>query len=97
MLQTITDPQNLAYIKAAESYSLLKPITGQVQIKSKPMKYFSQKLLQHGWCHIHKSYMVNPLFVKAVTIDHIEIINGELLPLSRRKRKSVFQWLKAHN
>ncbi len=86
--------ENAQYMKAAESYSLLFFTNKKVEIKTRPMKFFSEKLYQLGWCKIHKSFMVNPLFVEKITDDRDQIclISGEVLPISRRNQKEVLRW-----
>ncbi len=86
--------QNLAYIKAAESYSIFVSDKGLSEIKSRPLKKYAQFLEEIGWCRIHRSYLVNPFFVKSIAEDreNIYIQNGAVLPISRRNLKAVLQW-----
>ncbi len=85
---------NAAYLKASESYCLVVLPSGKYNMESRPMKYFEQTLLSNGWCKIHKSYLVNPNFVKHISEDKegVYLENGTLLPISRRKRKEVMAW-----
>jgi DNA-binding LytR/AlgR family response regulator len=86
--------QTALYIQASESYSIVFQVIGKPFIKSKPLKNYAQNLFDNGWCRIHRSYLVNPFFVDSITECRTNIClqNGEVLPISRRKLKSVLKW-----
>jgi two-component system, LytTR family, response regulator len=90
-LQNIT---NGAYLQAAESYCIMVLQNGKQNLKSRPMKHFEQYLNDFGWLRIHKSFIVNPEFVKQISPDRESIFlqNGTSLPIARRKRKEVLKW-----
>lgn len=94
MSHQLQNPNTALYMQAAESYSLLKLENGNTQIKTRPMKFFEEKLSKNGWLKIHKSFMVNPLYVQSITNDRngIQLQNGQVLPISRRNKKEVFKW-----
>lgn len=85
---------SIAYFQAAQSYCLLVLGNGKVVVKSRPIKFFEQKLEADGWCRIHRSYMVNPEYVLEINNDRNSIClqNGKELPISRRLRKNVLKW-----
>lgn len=89
-----TNLQEVAYFQAAESYSIVVWPNGHTLMKSRPMKKFIPNLEAHGWCRIHRSYIVNPTFIGHISADRNRIClqNGESLPISRRLRKSVLAW-----
>lgn len=86
--------QNALYLQAAESYSIVVLDTGCQQMFSRPLKNYARKLEKNGWCRIHRSYLVNPVFVSAIAENRTSIClnNGAILPISRRNLKSVLQW-----
>jgi DNA-binding LytR/AlgR family response regulator len=90
-LQNIT---NGAYLQAAESYCIMVLQNGKQNLKSRPMKHFEQYLGNFGWLRIHRSFIVNPEFVKHVSENREAIFlqNGIELPISRRQRKAVLKW-----
>lgn len=94
MSHKITNIDQATYLKASESYCLIFLQNGKMNVKTRPMKYFETILTANGWCRIHKSYMVNPAFVRQVSTerDLLLMSNGIELPISRRKRKTVLQW-----
>lgn len=48
-----------------------------------------QKLQPYGFLRIHKGYLVNCGAVFCIRKDCVELVNGELLPLSRRRSAEV--------
>jgi DNA-binding LytR/AlgR family response regulator len=94
MKNKLNQPNELAYFKASESYSIAVSSDGKMEMKSRPMKYFAETLLANGWCQIHRSYFVNPAFVLQISEnrDSIYMKNGKELPISRRYRNLVLKW-----
>lgn len=94
MSHKIGNTQNALYIKAYESYSILQLTDGEQLIKTRPMKFFANKLLAIGWCKIHRSYMVNPVYINNINEDRngVCLQNGQILPISRRNKKLVLKW-----
>jgi two-component system, LytTR family, response regulator len=93
-MQKLNNISNAAYLQAAESYCIMVLQNGKTNMKSRPMKHFEQHLMNFGWLRIHRSYIVNPTFVKQVSEDRESIFlqNGTSLPIARRKRKEVLKW-----
>ncbi len=93
-MQTITNLNKTMYLQAAESYCIIVMNNGQTKLKSRPMKHFENHLYNCGWCRIHRSFIVNPTFIKQVSEnrDSIYLATGTILPISRRQRKSVLKW-----
>lgn len=94
MKNYIENSKEAAYVKAAESYSIIFWANGQKIVKPRPMKYYAASFEAQGWCRIHRSYMVNPIFTTNVTPDreYICLSDGTELPISRRLRKQVLKW-----
>lgn len=57
------------------------------------MKEMEARLQQDGFVRCHTSYIVNLNYVKGVKKLEIELITGELLPLSQPKRKEFMKAL----
>jgi two-component system, LytTR family, response regulator len=96
MKNYIENSQEAAYLKADESYSILFWANGQKLVKPRPMKHYAASFEAQGWCRIHRSYMVNPVFITHITPDreHIRLHDGTELPIARRKKKNVLKWRK---
>jgi two-component system, LytTR family, response regulator len=87
------------YFQAAQSYCIIFWADGRKLVKPKPIKHFAATLEANGWCRIHRTYMVNPAYVNFITSDRENIClnNGQELPISRRKLRSVLKWRKQIN
>lgn len=62
-------------------------------ICSKSMKEMEQALRSKGFARCHTSYIVNLFFVKGVKKLEIELITGEIIPISQPKRKEFMEQL----
>ncbi len=96
MKRYIENSQQAVYAKAYESYCILYWPNGKKLVKSRPMKHYSASFEAQGWCRIHRSYMVNPMFITSIAPDreHIQLLDGTELPISRRLKKQVLHWRK---
>ena len=59
----------------------------------KKMKEVEQELKDKGFARCHTSYIVNLFFVKGVRKLEIELITGEIIPISQPKRKEFMERL----
>ncbi len=82
------------YLQASESYCILVMQNGKIKMKSRPLKHFESRLFEFGWCRIHRSFIVNPMYIKEISTNRASILleTGAELPISRRLRKSVLKW-----
>lgn len=59
----------------------------------KSMKEMEQELKDKGFIRCHTSYIVNLFYVKGVKKLEMELITGEIIPISQPKRKVVMETL----
>lgn len=59
----------------------------------KSMKEMEQELSGKGFVRCHTSYLVNLYYVKGVKKLEMELITGEMLPISQPRRKEVMEEL----
>lgn len=59
----------------------------------KSMKEIERELSQKGFVRCHTSYIVNLFYVKGIKKLQIELITGEILPISQPKRKEFMERL----
>ncbi len=59
----------------------------------KSMKEMEQELQDRGFIRCHTSYIVNLFYVKGVNKLEMELITGEIIPISQPKRKGVMEKL----
>jgi two-component system LytT family response regulator len=66
-------------------------------ISSKTLRYFENQLDQFGFIRVHKSYLVNMVFVdKIITRDggNLLLRTGQLVPFVREKKADILDWFK---
>lgn len=59
----------------------------------KKMKEMEQELKDKGFARCHTSYMVNLFYVKGVKKLEIELVTGEIIPISQPRRKEFMERL----
>lgn len=68
---------------------------GKSVIASKPLKEYGEMLPSEDFVRIHKSHLVAKKFIDQVTNDDdVELTDGQILPLARRRRPLVLELLK---
>jgi DNA-binding LytR/AlgR family response regulator len=85
--------QNIISFIAQVDYTQINPLNGSVSIYAKTLKKFELELSeQKQFVRVNKSVIVNLLFVKTINKDAIELCNGTIVRISRR-RKKMFELL----
>lgn len=90
-LNTNNNFKEAAYLQAAQSYSIVVWSCGKMVVNCHPLKSYVGPLLANGWFRIHRSYLVNPLFIKNISEDwdFVAMESGKVLPISRRMKPVV--------
>lgn len=90
---------DIMYVQAEVNYSTFFFKTDQKrQTVAKSLKYYDQLLTVSGFHRVHQSYLVNLREVNRVNFVSegcLELYNGEKIPISRRKHKSLIEALEA--
>lgn len=77
------------YFEGNGTYQTLCGNDGEkVEIVSK-MRDLENSLSEHGFIRIHKGYLVNFRAIARIDAAEVTLVNGQKLPLSRRKSKEV--------
>ena len=72
--------------EAERNYTVVYYYNGHRDVYCLPLKRFHELLLNEpSFERIHKSYLVNRLYIKAITRDYVQLHNGQLLPVARRR------------
>ncbi len=91
------DPETIIYIKADNTYSEIHLTNGTKMIVSRSIKNFEEGLnLINSFCRIHKSYLVNTLFVDRYDKSNggwITLSNNVDLPLSNEKTEDFLKMI----
>lgn len=78
----------------------LESLTRQIRLHAVDNDYYfyagiskeEKKLAQFEFIRIHKSYIVNPLFIKRINKTNLTLKDGETLPVSERRLKAVYDY-----
>jgi DNA-binding LytR/AlgR family response regulator len=84
--------QTLSYIETYNRNLMLHTDTENI-LSYKKMKDMEAELSKHSFVRCHSGYLVNLFFIKRVEKLEIELINGEFIPISQLKRKTVMEKL----
>lgn len=79
------------------NYSKYMFENGDSLLVSKTLKHVEQQLDQLGFIRVHKSHLVNMVFVeKLITRDggYLKLKSSELIPISRDKKNQILEWFK---
>lgn len=79
-------PANIVFFEADVNYTIAHYNDGKKETFVKTLKHIEQKLNQHGFYRIHKSFLVNLEYIneKPTSFD-LELQNDYKLTISRRK------------
>jgi DNA-binding LytR/AlgR family response regulator len=89
--------QNIISFFAQGNYTQINPLKGSVSIYAKTLKKFELELSeQKQFVRVNKSVIVNLLFVNKINQDAIELCNGTIVKISRRRRKDLDEILSTH-
>lgn len=76
--------RNIRYIGAEDKYVMLYTTEGDF-LDRRSLQYFEDALEDMGFYRIHRKYMVNMRFHKALDEVYVFLTTGEKLPVSKRK------------
>lgn len=85
----------LKSIRYIETYNrnLMFHTEQETMICYKSMKEMERELCGKGFVRCHTSYMVNLFYIKGIKKLDIELISGEIIPVSQPKRKAFMERL----
>lgn len=86
---------DLIRLEASSSYTLfyIKGFATPI-LKSKPLKYYAQKLNSEQFIRVHKSHLVNKQFIQSYQFKSkrfVKLIDGTKISISRRKSSNIKQ------
>jgi len=83
--------KDIIYVEAALKYSII--YTDKKTYKTKTMFKILEKELEDNLIKTHRSFMLNPSRIKKIEGLEIEMINGDIVPISRSKKKEIYDKL----
>ena len=81
----------IVYIECCRDYQFFYLSQEKTPLKCRlGMNQLESTLAEEGFLRIHQGYIVNYIFVKRIDNEYLELTDGRKLPISRRKKQSVF-------
>lgn len=85
-------PEDILYLKALSNYTEIFLSNGRKVLLAKTLKQLTLQLPESIFLRVHKSYIVNKLFMKQfITLPQTFVVleNDTIIPVSRQKRSFV--------
>ncbi|WP_340062968.1 LytTR family DNA-binding domain-containing protein [Ascidiimonas aurantiaca] len=80
--------QDILYLKANGEYVDYHTLSNKYSCFQR-LKQSEIEMVKFGFLKIHRSYVVNPIFVKSISVSEIIMKNNIKLPLSKKYKDSV--------
>ena len=90
-MKPLKTPKNneITYLEAAVNYTIFHLNDGKKVVSSFTLKKYEEDIRLTGFLRVHKSYLLNPEYVKGVEKKgkkaSVKMMDGTLLCVSRRK------------
>jgi two-component system LytT family response regulator len=84
-------------VEASSNYSKLFFSDGKMLVTAKLLRWFEEQLEPESFTRLHRSHLINNRYLQLhqYTGKTIELQNGKIIPVSRRREKMVWQKLAA--
>lgn len=86
-------PEDILYCEGDRNYTYVHLAGGRKTFVSTTLGIIEMRLARRGFRRINRSFLVNPDHVLAYDRDEVTLGNGSILPIARRRRVKVRQWL----
>ncbi|WP_428662185.1 LytR/AlgR family response regulator transcription factor [Runella sp.] len=86
------DLQQIVYLSAQSNYTMFHLKSGERVITSLPLSMYSSALEAKGFIRIHKTYLLNLIYLDQCTIlrfERVTLPTGEIITIARRRRKTL--------
>jgi len=95
--QLLIDTMTIVRVEASSNYSKIYFSNNTVLVTAKLLKWFEEKLDEQYFIRMHRSHLVNNLFLKGNQLleKGIALQNGEFIQISRRRKKNILNQLQA--
>lgn len=76
------------YIESSGRYIIVHDSGGEYKLKGK-LNDIYERVKGFGFLFIHKSYIVNNLYIRKYSYDNVELDDNVILPVSRQRREEI--------
>lgn len=93
----LIDTGTIVRVEASSNYSKIFFSDGKMMVTAKLLSWFEEKLEPQSFTRLHRSHLINNqyLLMHQSTGKSLELQNGKIIPVSRRRKKNVLQKLAA--
>ena len=81
----VFETDTVMYFEADSNYSKVHFKHGKKQLYARNLGFIQDKVCE-DFVRIHSKYLVNRSFIKHQNIDSVELHNGLVLPIAKRRR-----------
>lgn len=92
----IKEMSEIIYAKSESNYTLFHLKDGEKILATKTLLYYDQILEEFGFFRIHQSYLINLNYLQKFDSENlqVEILGGDLLPVSIRRKSALMDRIK---
>lgn len=93
----LIDTSTIVRVEASSNYSKIFFSNGKMMVTAKLLRWFEEKLEKESFTRLHRSHLINNgyLLLQQCAGKSFELQNGNIIPVSRRRKKYVLQKLAA--
>lgn len=92
----VVKPDNIIYLQSIGRKVVAKTFDGDVEFYDKLSKVID-KLDDNKFCRVHKSFVINSIYVDVFKSDKVIMCDSAWIPISKSYKKSFREWLVKHN
>ena len=92
----IIKQDNIIYLQSIGRKVVAKTFDGDVEFYDKLSKAID-KLDDNKFCRVHKSFVINSIYVDVFKSDKVIMCDSARIPISKSYKKSFREWLVKHN
>lgn len=90
---TLHEPASIVMLEAHSNYTRFYFTNRKSELVCHTLKEYEDLLAEHGFARVHKSYLVNRAHVVGSRDGMLTTDTGMEVPVSRRKKAEVMDWL----
>ena len=86
---------DVVLLKGDINYTTFHLQCGSEKVVAHSIKFFEPFLETHGFLRVHRSFMINPNYVKEYNQEHeiLTMKNGQKANISRRRKNTLKGWV----
>lgn len=83
--------KDVILLKGDVNYTIFHLLNGKDRVVAHSIKYYEEYLKTHGFLRVHRSFMINPHYVKEYNqeLEILTMTNGHKANISRRRKHAI--------